>query len=177
LDSSVHSGILGPPKQNGGSLSGGGGGYGVTSVTWSISSSQSPSPQLKQSSALQRKSSYRGLHEIMTGQSESSSSSSSILPTLNFGIAVENSCKRPLDESMQPATKRAKSDKPRIDYYLRLKVRHIYSCFIPFYAFECCLSSNNNYICMYLLYRQRLIYISPPRNKLKHWRFYGNSNL
>ena len=121
-DGSVHSGILCPPKQKGESF--GGGGYGVTSVTWSTSSSPSPSPQLKQS-ALQRKSSYRGLHEIMTGQSESS-----IRPTLNFGIAVENSCKRPLDESKQPATKRAKSDKPRIDYYLRLKVRQLYfSCF------------------------------------------------
>lgn len=115
-DSSVHIGIFGLPKPKGGSLGGGGGGrggYGAASVTWSTSSSPSPSPQLKQS-ALQRKSSYRGLHEIMTRQSESS-----ILPTLNFGI----SCKRPLDESKQPVTKRAKSDKPRIDYYLRLKAK------------------------------------------------------
>lgn len=124
-DISVHSGILGPPKQKGGFRGGeGGGGNGVASVTCSTSSSPSPSPQLKQL-ALQRKSSYRGLHEIMTGQSKSS-----ILPTLNFGITIENSCKRPLGESKQPATKRAKSDKPRIDYYLRLKVRHLYSCFI-----------------------------------------------
>lgn len=111
----VHDGILGPHQQPGGlSFSPVGGAAAMTNM-WS--SSSSPSPHVKQS-ALQRKTSYRGLHDVMMGQSNNT------LPSPNFGAAAENSSKRrPVpDQSMQPATKRARSDKPRIDYFPRLKV-------------------------------------------------------
>jgi len=70
----------------------------------------------KQLSSLQRKISYRGLHDVMMGQQSN-------LPSPNF--TAENSCKRrPVsDQSMQPATKRARNGKPRIDYFPRLKAK------------------------------------------------------
>jgi hypothetical protein len=110
----VHDGILGPPQQPGG-LGFVGGGAAMTNL-WGTSSSP-----VKQS-ALQRKTSYRGLHDIMIGQSNIA------LPSPNFGAAAENSSKRrPMpDQSMQPATKRARSDKPRIEYFPRIKV----SCYV-----------------------------------------------
>ena len=75
--------------------------------------SSSPPPRL---SGLQRKISYRGLHDVMMGQSNN-------LPSPNFSI--EKSCKRrPVsDQSMQPATKRARNGKPRIDYFPRIKAK------------------------------------------------------
>ena len=78
---------------------------------------------MKQLSALQRKISYRGLHDVMMGQSPDCNHSSSSSPDVSS--ASENSCKRrPVtDQSMaQPATKRARSGKPRIDSFPRLKV-------------------------------------------------------
>lgn len=98
-DGSVHDGSM-PPPQLGPGFS-----LGVSST--------SPPHRL---SGLQRKISYRGLHDVMMGQSGGS------LPSPNF--TVENSCKRrPVsDQSMQPATKRARSGKPRIDYFPRIKV-------------------------------------------------------
>lgn len=80
---------------------------------------------LKQLSALQRKISYRGLHDVMMGQSSHDSNHSS---SPDISSASETSCKRrPVtDQSMaQPATKRARSGKPRIDYFPRLKVRFV----------------------------------------------------
>ena len=77
--------------------------------------SSSPPQKL---SGLQRKISYRGLHDVMMGQSNNN------IPSPNF--TLENSCKRrpgARDQLMQPATKRARSGKPRIDYFPRLKVK------------------------------------------------------
>jgi hypothetical protein len=93
-----------------------GGGAPMTNL-WTSSSSP-----VKQS-ALQRKSSYRGLNDIIMGQGNN------ILPLPNFGAAAaaENSSKRrPVpDQAMQPATKRARSEQPRIDYFPRLKVSFV----------------------------------------------------
>ena len=113
----VHDGIIGPPQHLGGlGVSPVGGGAPMTNL-WTSSSSP-----LKQS-ALQRKTSYRGLNDIMTGQGNNT------LPLPNFGAAAENSSKRrPVpDQSMQPATKRARSEQPRIDHFPRLKVSFVRS--------------------------------------------------
>ncbi len=89
----------------------------------SHSTMNQPEPRitpLKQLPALQRKISYRGLHDVMMGQSPDCNHSSSP----DVSSASENSCKRrPVtDQSLaQPATKRAKSGKPRIDSFPRLK--------------------------------------------------------
>lgn len=71
-------------------------------------------------SGLQRKISYRGLHDIMMAGNGGRPS-----PNFSMSEISENSSKRrPLsDQSMMPATKRAKNGKPRIDYFPRLKVR------------------------------------------------------
>jgi hypothetical protein len=110
----VQDSFLGPPQQPGGDFNHVGGGTAMTNL-WGTSSSP-----LKQS-ALQRKTSYRGLNVIMLGQSNIA------LPSPNFCAAAENSSKRrPMpDQSMQPATKRARSDKPRIEYFPRLKVGYV----------------------------------------------------
>lgn len=79
-----------------------------------------PSPTPPKMSGLQRKISYRGLDAIAGGKSVS-------VPSSNFSHASESSSKRrPMseDESMQPpANKRARSGKPRIDYFPRLKAQ------------------------------------------------------
>lgn len=102
-EGSVHDGM--PPPQLGLGFSPG-----------IMTNNLSPSPQ--KLSGLQRKISYRGLHDVMMGQSNSNN-----LPSPNF--SMENSSKRRpvVDQSMQPATKRARNGKPRIDYFPRIKVR------------------------------------------------------
>lgn len=95
-DDSVHDGM--PPPQLG---------LGFNSGT-----SKSPPTKL---SGLQRKMSYRGLHDVMMGQNNN-------LPSPNF--SAENSSKRRPVVDLHPAsTKRARSGKPRIDYFPRLKVK------------------------------------------------------
>jgi len=72
----------------------------------------------QRTSGLQRKISYRGLHDVMMGQS-------STLLSASPNFSAENSSKRRSvsDQLVQPATKRARSGKPRIDYFPRLKVK------------------------------------------------------
>ena len=98
---SIHDGMPPPPLAIGGSSN--------------LSSGSSPPHKL---SGLQRKISYRGLHDVMMGQSNSQHR-----PSPNF--SVESSGKRRSigDQLIQPATKRAKSGKPRIDYFPRLKIK------------------------------------------------------
>lgn len=80
------------------------------------------------SSGLQRKISYRGLND-MAKQQRGGGNSPLYQPPLNFAHAENSSSKRNLqqmaeDLSMQPANKRSRSnDKPRIDYFPRIKVR------------------------------------------------------
>jgi hypothetical protein len=73
------------------------------------------SPQIKQALAgLQRKPSFRGLQDLVESQKQ---------PQIYVGS--ENSSKRrsvPGVQPMQPAPKRARNDKPRIDYFPRIKV-------------------------------------------------------
>jgi hypothetical protein len=112
----VHDGMLPPPQQ------------GVRfshHASGSATTKNQTEPHimpLKQLSALQRKISYRGLHDVMMGQSHDHNQ----LSSPDVSSASENSSKRrpATDQSMvQPATKRARSGKPRIDYFPRLKVR------------------------------------------------------
>ncbi|KAL3815406.1 hypothetical protein ACHAXA_011524 [Cyclostephanos tholiformis] len=109
----VHDRNLGPSQQSAGS--GFGPVDGAAAMTmWGTSSSP------RKRSILQRKTSYRSLHDIMVGQSNNA------LPSPNFGAATEHSSskRRPVpDQSMQPATKRARSDKPRIEYFPRTKAK------------------------------------------------------
>jgi len=96
--SSVHDGM--PPPQLG------------------IGSNNISSSPPQRTSGLQRKISYRGLHDVMMGQS-------STLLSASPNFSAENSSKRRSvsDQLAQPATKRARSGKPRIDYFPRLKVK------------------------------------------------------
>ena len=81
------------------------------------------------SSGLQRKISYRGLNDMLAKQQGDGGNSSLYQPSLNFAPAENSSSKRNLrqmaeDLSMQPANKRSRgNDKPRIDYFPRIKVR------------------------------------------------------
>jgi len=104
---SVHDGMP-PPPQLGLGLN-----PGIIMSNHQTSRPTIPPPKL---SSMQRKISYRGLHDVMMGQSHS-------LPSQNCN--VENSSKRrPVsDPLMKPATKRARSGKPRIDYLPRLKAK------------------------------------------------------
>ena len=82
------------------------------------SSSTNPGPQINQvSSALQRKPSFRGL-DMMESQNNS-------LHQPQIYVGAENTSKRrpvPGTQPMQPAPKRARNDKPRIEYFPRIKV-------------------------------------------------------
>jgi len=84
------------------------------------SSGSSPHQRPKPQSSLQRKISYRGLHDVMMGHQPSNN-----IAAPNLNSATESSCKRRTgsDQSMQPKTKRARNDKPRIDYFPRLKAK------------------------------------------------------
>lgn len=126
----VHDGMFPPPQQ----------GVRFSHHASGFATTKNPSEPhimpLKQLSALQRKISYRGLHDVMMGQSHDHNQFSSP----DVSSASENSSKRrpATDQSMaQPATKRARSGKPRIDYFPRLKV----SCIVN-YLF-CRLSSGH----------------------------------
>lgn len=69
----------------------------------------------KKPSGMQRKISYRGLHDVMMGQSHQTLRSPN--------VSIENTSKRRLaSDPTHPATKRARSGKPRIDHFPRLKV-------------------------------------------------------
>lgn len=102
-----------------------------------LSSSSEPHVMpLKQLSALQRKISYRGLHDVMMGQSYDGNHN---ISSPDVSSSSENSCKRrpATDQSMaQPATKRARNGKPRIDYFPRLKVSDV--CIMYFLGFFFC---------------------------------------
>jgi len=70
-------------------------------------------------SGLQRKMSYRGLHDVMMGQTGGGNQTSP-----NFSMTENPSKRRPVcDPSMLPSTKRARNGKPRIDYFPRLKAK------------------------------------------------------
>ena len=72
-------------------------------------------------SGLQRKPSFRGLQDMMACQRSS-------LQQPQIYIETENTSKRRPEtgsQPMQPAPKRARSDKPRIDYFPRIKVSWI----------------------------------------------------
>lgn len=103
-----------------------------------------PSPTTQKISGLQRKISYRGLDIIAGGKSTMPIASS------NFSHASESSSKRrPMaeDESMQPpANKRARSGKPRIDYFPRLKAQ-----------VESCLSSSKQTKALILLRQLKFV--------------------
>ncbi len=166
----VHDGILGPPQHPGGlGYSPVGGGSPMTNP-WTPSSSP-----LKQS-ALQRKTSYRGLHDIMTGQNINTH------PSPNFCAAAENSSKRrPVpDQSVQPATKRARSEQPRIDYFPRLKVSCRAQCVARYfsrdshYSYKLC---TNNTSMENNISRRKLSCISQLPNKPRHWRCCGSLSL
>lgn len=82
-------------------------------------------PQIKQALRLQRKPSFRGLHDIAESQH-------SHLQQPQIYVGAENSSKRrpvPGTQPMQPASKRARNGKPRIDYFPRIKVRDMKSAF------------------------------------------------
>eukprot|EP01082_Thalassiosira_pseudonana_P011730 g10851.t1 g10851 contig4:2700672-2704491(-) len=88
-----------------------------------LASSPLRSPADKPKSGMQRKASYRGLHDMMMGQGNN------MLASSNYS-SIENSCRRrPVsavegcNQSMQPALKRARNDKPRIDYFPRIKAK------------------------------------------------------
>lgn len=88
------------------------------SITPFTSSSVSSS-QTKIASALQRKPSFRGLQDLQSQSEE--------LRQPQIYVGAENSSKRrpvPGTQPMQPAPKRARNDKPRIDYFPRIKVRY-----------------------------------------------------
>ena len=103
-----------------------------------------PSPTPQKMSGLQRKISYRGLDIIAGGKG------SITIPSSNFSHASESSSKRrPMseDESMQPpANKRARSGKPRIDYFPRLKAQ-----------VESCLSSSKQTKALILLRQLKFV--------------------
>ncbi|KAL9190547.1 hypothetical protein ACHAXT_000253 [Thalassiosira profunda] len=71
----------------------------------------------KLAGGLQRKISYRGLNDVMMLQGNDN------LPSPNF--SAENTSKRrqTSDQAAQPATKRARNGKPRIDYFPRIKAK------------------------------------------------------
>jgi Ran GTPase-activating protein (RanGAP) involved in mRNA processing and transport len=104
-----------------------------------------PSPPPQKLSGLQRKISYRGLDSIGGGTSTTFPASS------NFSHASESSSKRRTmsgDESMlqPPANKRARSGKPRIDYFPRLKAQ-----------IETCLSSSKQTKALILLRQLKFV--------------------
>ena len=81
----------------------------------------SPSSTKQKVSGLQRKPSFRGLQDMVDSQSTSPQH-------LQVYVGLENTSKRrpvPCHQPMQPAPKRARNDKPRIDYFPRIKVRHM----------------------------------------------------
>ena len=91
-------------------------------------SNNSLRPKLS-SSRLQRKISYRGLNNVMMAEQDDDNNS---LPSANFSISDQNSVassKRTRvamsehNRAMQPATKRARNGKPRIDYFPRIKAK------------------------------------------------------
>ena len=90
---------------------------------------QSPPPKL---SGLQRKISYRGLHDVMMVQQQNN------MPSRNFG--VENTSKRRpvVDLSTQIAKKRPRNTKPRIDYFPRIKVH--FCCLLVTLNMHACMS-------------------------------------
>lgn len=108
---------------------------------FNLGTAASPTPQ--KMSGLQRKISYRGLDTIAGGKSTP-------VPSSNFSHASESSSKRrPMseDESMQPpANKRARSGKPRIDYFPRLKAQ-----------VETCLSSSKQTKALILLRQLKFV--------------------
>lgn len=110
-DNSVHDGMPPPPSVFAPSP---GGSAATSSMASQMGDASQPLPKL---SGLQRKISYRGLNNVMLSHQNNN------VPSSNF--TAENSSKRrPVsDLSMLPATKRARSGKPRIDYFPRLKVR------------------------------------------------------
>ena len=86
----------------------------------SITNERKLSPTKQYVSGLQRKPSVRGLQDMMESQSTSPQH-------LQIYVGSENTSKRrpvPCHQPLQPATKRARNDKPRIDYFPRIKVRH-----------------------------------------------------
>ena len=89
-------------------------------VTPFSSSSPHPTSQIKQTHAgLQRKQSFRGLQDLMENKNNA-------LQQPQIYVGSENTSKRrPMSgtQPMQPAPKRARNDKPRIDYFPRIKVR------------------------------------------------------
>ena len=105
-----------------------------------------PSPSPQKMSGLQRKISYRNL-DVMAGAGGKSTVS---IPSSNFSLTSESSSKRrPMseDESMQPpANKRARSGKPRIDYFPRLKAQ-----------VESCLSSSKQTKALILLRQLKFV--------------------
>ena len=97
----------------------------ITPFQSMVSSVETASSRRSVMTGLQRKASYRGLQDIMMGQSDRPLQSSSF-------ASIDNSCRRrpvsalgKCNQSMQPAPKRARNDKPRIDYFPRIKVRPI----------------------------------------------------
>lgn len=95
------------------------------SPTLSSASSAGPHTARRQiMPGLQRKASYRSLHDVAMMPD----SLNYRLRSPNF-IGLDNSCRRrPVSalegfNPMQPALKRARNDKPRIDYFPRIKVR------------------------------------------------------
>ncbi|KAL7550044.1 hypothetical protein ACHAWF_013282 [Thalassiosira exigua] len=67
---------------------------------------------------LQRKISYRGLHNVMAGGWGGANAN---LPSRNFNMGEKRGPAS--DQSMQPATKRPRNGKPRIDYFPRIKAK------------------------------------------------------
>jgi len=108
---SVHDGMPPPPQL------GLGFNPGIIMSNHPPESSRLSIPLHSKPSGIQRKISYRGLHDVMMVQSSHN------LPSPNCN--VENSSKRrPVsDPLMKPATKRARSGKPRIDHFPRLKAK------------------------------------------------------
>ncbi len=103
-------------------------GFGPGVVATAHRPSGTPPMMAKSPCGLQRKISYRGLHDVMMGRP----GGRDLAPSPNFGLPENSSKRRPMaeDRSMQPATKRARNGKPRIDYFPRLKVRHAMMWFL-----------------------------------------------
>jgi hypothetical protein len=121
-------------------------------------SSSTLSPHMKQTiSGLQRKPSFRGLQDMMASQSNA-------LQQPQIYVGTENTSKRrPVSGSQPtPAPKRARNDKPRIDYFPRIKVRLYVVVFSTHHT------SKTNYLSQFTpSVRLKLKNISLPRSKPK----------